>query len=496
MKNLSRDITLRWLLFGAYVVLTIWLTANHELWRDEADSWLLARDGSLLDIFKIMPDAGHPPLWYLLLKPLASAGLSWRWMQGINLLAMCLATGLLIFKSGFDLIFIAPVVLSFVFSYEFPVIARNYSLGILGLFLYSANHQSRQRHNSFRLLLAHTLMCFSTVHFLGLAAVLFFDRGVTDFSKNKRWVNFFREWLKSERIFLLLFVLSVAILWPSGKGQFSADFFEHFIPMNFRDSIAQSILPFEPATSLTFVLAVSVYALILASIREFDRTAGLFLAGAGIIGAIFVFKYYSGSPRHSGLFLVWLCACLWMTTPTRASAGLPLFHRRRLAPIAMWIVCAWNLPVVASVWELEVTGNFSDAHEAAVVLNSAPASGRQVVCWIPRNCIAILPYLSADRKFWYPVVNREGTFDFWDKKSNSITDQAFKRSINIDQILTSTITKFPNWGKKYGPLFVSNWPVSEPEKFGLKLLSPAKKSAWRILDESFWIYGPQEMETR
>ena len=487
--------SLRWLFFGAYVGLTIWLTANHELWRDEADSWLLARDGSLRQIFSIMPDAGHPPLWYLLLKPFAAAGLSWRWMQGLNLLAMCLATGLLLFKSGLDLIFIVPVMLSLVFSYEFPVVARNYSLGILGLFLYSAIYRSRHRNNAVRLILPHTLMCFSTVHFLGLAAVLFLDRGVTAFAEKKRWVNFFRERLKSERIFLLLFVLSVAILWPSGKGQFSADFFEHFIPMNLRDSIAQSILPFEPATSLTFILAVSVYALILASNREFDRAVGLFLAGAGIIGAIFVFKYYSGSLRHSGLFLVWLCACMWMTTPTRASVGLPLFHRRRLAPIAMWMVCAWNLPVVASVWELETTGNFSDAHEAAAVLNSAPASGRQVVCWIPRNCAAILPYLSADRKFWYPVINREGTFDFWDKKSNAVAEMAINHSISIDEVLRLLPTHFKNWGKFDGPLFVSNWRVPEPEKFGLKLLAPAKKSAWRILDESFWIYGPQERET-
>jgi len=488
--------TLRWLLFGAYVVLTVWLTANHELWRDEADSWLLARDGSLLDIFKIMPDAGHPPLWYLLLKPFASAGLSWRWMQAINLLAMCLATGLLIFKSGFDLIFVAPVVLSFVFSYEFPVVARNYSLGILGLFLYSAIYRSRHRNNSVRLILSHILMCFSTVHFLGLAAVLFLDRGVTAFKKNKIWMNFLRESLKSERIFLPLFVLSVAILWPSGKGQFSADFFEHFIPMNFRDSVAQSILPFEPATSLTFVLAVSVYALVLASNREFVRTAGLFFAGVGIISAIFIFKYYSGTPRHSGLFFVWLCACMWMTAPTPASAGLPLFHRRRLAPIAMWMACAWNLPVVASVWELEATRNFSDAHEAAKVLNSAPASGRQVVCWIRRNCMAILPYLSSDQKFWYPLINREGTFDFWDKKSNAVTEMAINHSIGIDEVLRLLPSHFKNWGKSDGPLFVSTWPIIDPEKFGLKLLSPAKKSAWRILDESFWIYGPQEMETR
>lgn len=442
-----------------------------------------------------MPDAGHPPLWYLLLKPFAAAGLSWRWMQGINLLAMCVATGLLIFKSGFDLILIAPVVLSFVFSYEFPVIARNYSLGILGLFLYSSVYRSSGRSNPVRLILPHILMCFSTVHFLALAAILFCDRSITAFSKNKKWLKFSGEWIKSERIFMLLFALSVAILWPSGKGQFSKDFFEHFIPMNFRDSFAQSILPFEPATSLTLIFAVSFYALVLASSCEFWRVTCLFLAGTGIIAAIFVFKYYSGAPRHSGLFFVWLCACMWTTNPTQPDARLPLFHRRRLAPVALWLVCAWNLPVVASVWELEATGSFSDAHEAAEVLNSGPADGRQIVCWIPRNCIAILPYLPAGRKFWYPLLDREGTFDFWDKKSNSVASQAFKHSITVDDILTSTIPRFPNWGKQDGPLFVSNWRVPQPEKFGLKLLSPAKKAAWRILDESFWIYGPQEMET-
>ena len=53
LKNFFRHNALRWVLFGAYVTLTLWLTANHELWRDEADSWLLARDGSVADIFKI-----------------------------------------------------------------------------------------------------------------------------------------------------------------------------------------------------------------------------------------------------------------------------------------------------------------------------------------------------------------------------------------------------------------------------------------------------------
>ncbi len=487
MKNFFRHNALRWVLFGAYVTLTLWLTVNHELWRDEADSWLLARDGSVADIFKIMPDAGHPPLWYLLLKPLAAADLSWRWMQGVNLMAVWLATGLLIFQSGLDLLFIIPLLFSLVFSYEFPVIARNYGLGIFGLFLYAATSESGRRKRSAVLLSSNFLMCFSTVHFLALAIILFCQRGMASLSKSR--------WLKSEIYFLVMAGISIAILWPTGRGQFSANFFEHFTPINLQDAIVHSMLPFEPATPLTLTLSLAAIAMVMAASKKPKKITGLFTAGLGMIGAIFVFKYYSGAPRHSGLLLVWLCACVWMTDSQQPTDGFPGTRRRWLAPIAMWLICAWNLPVVANVWQLEATRNFSDAHEAAEILNGESMKNRPVVCWVPRNCLAILPYLEGRRKFWYPEINREGTFEYWDAQSNTVHYKAFERSITIDQVIASTIPKFSNWGKQDGPLFVSNWRVPDPDKYGLKLISLAKKSAWRILDESFWVYGPQEMET-
>ena len=40
---------------------------NHELWRDEAEIWIIARDsGTLSELLVNMGTEGHPALWYLL----------------------------------------------------------------------------------------------------------------------------------------------------------------------------------------------------------------------------------------------------------------------------------------------------------------------------------------------------------------------------------------------------------------------------------------------
>ena len=44
--------------------------AHHELWRDEAQAWLIARDVPLSRLFAELHYEGHPALWFLLLKPL------------------------------------------------------------------------------------------------------------------------------------------------------------------------------------------------------------------------------------------------------------------------------------------------------------------------------------------------------------------------------------------------------------------------------------------
>ena len=61
-------------LFLGYLVFNGMLLAGHELWRDEANVWLIARELSPLQLFKEIRYQGHPCLWYLLVMPLAKLG--------------------------------------------------------------------------------------------------------------------------------------------------------------------------------------------------------------------------------------------------------------------------------------------------------------------------------------------------------------------------------------------------------------------------------------
>lgn len=54
-----------------YSIATLTVILFHESWRDEAQSWLIARDLGIIDIFKQMKYEGHPALWYLILVPFA-----------------------------------------------------------------------------------------------------------------------------------------------------------------------------------------------------------------------------------------------------------------------------------------------------------------------------------------------------------------------------------------------------------------------------------------
>jgi hypothetical protein len=58
------------LIAAAFLVVGGFVMAHHELWRDEVQAWLLARDSSsAIDLLSRQRNEGHPALWQLLLMP-------------------------------------------------------------------------------------------------------------------------------------------------------------------------------------------------------------------------------------------------------------------------------------------------------------------------------------------------------------------------------------------------------------------------------------------
>ena len=107
-------------------------TLRHTLWRDEAQAWLIARDSpSLAALIHNLGYEGHPPLWHLLLYTITRFSWNPDWMKLPNLLFAIIAAGLVLFCRRLNLFARAGISFSYLFLFEYGVLARNYMLGVV-----------------------------------------------------------------------------------------------------------------------------------------------------------------------------------------------------------------------------------------------------------------------------------------------------------------------------------------------------------------------------
>ena len=95
MKNKILNITI----LIIFIIIALFVGAHHEPWADEAQSWLIARDASVLEIlFEIERYEGTPPIWHLLLKFLIVLGYKYEYLYLISVFFSSLGVGLMLFK--------------------------------------------------------------------------------------------------------------------------------------------------------------------------------------------------------------------------------------------------------------------------------------------------------------------------------------------------------------------------------------------------------------
>ena len=86
-RNIDRTPAFSLVLTAAFLVVGGTGAIYHEMWRDEIQAWLLARDSTgPIDLLSHMKYEGHPPLWHLLLMPLTWITHAPESMQVVHLL--------------------------------------------------------------------------------------------------------------------------------------------------------------------------------------------------------------------------------------------------------------------------------------------------------------------------------------------------------------------------------------------------------------------------
>lgn len=239
------------LLLISFCFVSIILMLHHELWRDEAQAWCLVRDLNIVQAFNAARLEGHPFLWYLILFPFAKTGCSVCVMQIISFIFVLAASVYLVFKSPFNNIVKTLVLFSSGFIYYLPVIARNYSLIPLFLFILADLYSKRHKHPYFYAL---TLIILSQTHILMLGfcliiAIIFAVESFQEFRKLKKINKLFPSCLIGLN-FCILFLMFVnmqnvnhavafyashTMSLPSAIGNFAQLYFLY--PLNFLGNI-------------------------------------------------------------------------------------------------------------------------------------------------------------------------------------------------------------------------------------------------------------------
>lgn len=159
------------LLLLVYIFALLCVVPLHELWRDETQAWCIARDLNLFDAYNMARVEGHPMLWYLILMPFAKLGCDVFVMQIISALLVFLAVFFLLFKSQFNNFIKTITIFSVGMLYYLPIVARNYALIPLFLFLLAHLYKTRKQHP---ILYAVLIILLANTHILmlGFACIL------------------------------------------------------------------------------------------------------------------------------------------------------------------------------------------------------------------------------------------------------------------------------------------------------------------------------------
>lgn len=390
-----RDRQVRLLLFVLWLVLVAWLISAHVVWRDEMRAFSFALSGSnVVEMLRNVHGEGHPALWYLILRgahdifpfrevmPVAAA------VIGIGTMAM------IAFFSPFRSVIVGLVLFSFYGAFEYVVVARNYAIAALVMFLLAALYGRVRNSLWFGLILA--VLCNTNVPSCLLAAVFLLFRLIEMVTGEAKPVR--RHWL--------VFAGNCAI---AAVGAYAC--FRTVYP-TFNDAALASNAGDFTLSRLFFGLFASQRGfghlgaglLALSWLGLIRRPAPLCAAITGFVALkLFFFYVFVSFYRHEILYLAFLLSLYWMSANGAGGAWRqkPWMDYARLLGTYSFIglLAVQSVLLIVPVRQQLQAMPYSRAAEAARILRQPTLAGA-IVMADPDTMLEPLPYY-ADSPLWF-----------------------------------------------------------------------------------------------
>ncbi len=486
------DFRLYLLLLIAFFIVSAIGIVNHEMWRDELEARLIARDSnSVADLLHNLKYVGHPGLWYLCLYFLAKLTNNPTSMQLLHLIIVTAVVFVFLYYSTFSNLQKTLFCFSYFPLYEYGIISRNYSLGVLLIFT-CCSLLCREKHNYIFLAIILALLChvnaYSLIISFTFALVLFTEALIKIFWFNivsVRKSNLFISitiylfgWISAIRQIIppsylqdepeLVGVVNQAsqpdksILVTVIKNSLPEDLdidrvvtgiWRSYIPIpNFFTQHLwgtniltenQQFPRIASVNSAPIIATLLSLLLLLIFAAVFIRQPKVFLIYTGGTLLINIFGLLAKMPdlRHNGHLFILLIACYWIffynsqadfTAFNQAHYNLTqhsIFHFvNRHKSILITIILCIQFYAGVKIYILDLIKPFSNSQAAAIFIQK---NGLEDYIIIGSQDVKVSP-ISAwlNRRIYYPEVEDFGTFTVWTPKSTK-----HKTNINQQEII-------------------------------------------------------------
>lgn len=498
MKKNARETAFALILTLVFLAAAGFVLSRHEIWRDEAQAWLLAKDSRSLDDLALrMKFDGHQALWYWGLFVLSRFTASPAAMQIWHLLIAAAAVFLFARFAPFPRAARILFAFSYYAFYEYGVISRNYGIGMLMLFFACAVWKHRRRSlllPALALLLLAQTNTTMLIPAVALAIVLAGEALILRKEGRPRFLVF--------AAVVILIGLGVGLYqaMPDASSTYAksidvevqpqkAYFIYRLIGKSFLtvpDLKPQfwgtSILRRYASAPITTPL-LSGLVLLFALIALIDRPRALAF-GVMAVGALCIFFYaaYLGYIRHHGsLFLVFLAA-MWIAAEEKAApwggARLRGAARwgRKAAPAAVTGLLLIQTAATAIAASYDVRLPFSQGKRAAAYIEEQGLKDRILIGDVPYALSPVSAYL--DRPIYVPRFERWVTYTPW--------IEAAHRETGMNEIMAAAERLSRETGREY--LIALDYPLNEGSLRTRRLRRVAVFGGAIVGDENFFLY--------
>ncbi len=493
----------------AFMLVTVPVALHHEMWRDELQAWLIARDSpSLASLFHSLRYEGHPALWYLLLRALTHVFDDPRTLQFVSLVCGAATVYLFALFAPFSRVIRALFAFGYFVVYGYTIVARSYSLEML-LLIVMCVLLTRERPRwlaagGVMFLVANTSI-YGTILVTAMISALVVDAIVGRSCALLRAAS-----ARSLALVLLPAVFGIilaisqvrtpadapfhgnGLLTPSRSELLTAErltsVWRAYVPIPSMGQVSDlgetNFLADRSPRAAALGAALSLVALLLAAISMRRSIVALVFFVTATTGMLlFSLAVFSGALRHQGHFFLALITALWLArgdgrSPHEPGAlpSLTLWVDRYADALIIVLLCiqvAGGVPRLAGDYALP----FSGGKDAVAYLRTHGLDHRQLVIYPGFIGTTLSGYLKR------PVFSLDRgvatSFAPWEQRAARWDDTG---------VLAATEACCVQRGP--GPILIMDHPLAASD--ARLVIRPLASFTTSIVGERFYLYGIEQ----